>query len=246
MNSYKILKLGILNISLAVANIILFSPGIIGLGFVGESTFIIAFSCTVVFLDIAIFFYGNFSIITKKPGVISVKQLTEPDDIENALKFHKGNKIFEKDIQIILEQLVRFEKKKRTLQDILSQEFDIGQMTYKKFDGVILNVEKILYMNNKSIINKISVFDEEDYSSMKKNKSNPTFSQDLVNDKLNVYEEYIKFVSEAVEDNEELLLKLDKLLLEISKLDSIEGDEIENMPEIREFDELINNTKYYK
>jgi hypothetical protein len=42
------------------------------------------------------------------------------------------------------------------------------------------------------------------------------------------------------------LLKLDKLLLEISRLDSLEPGDIENMACMQEIDSLIKQTKYYK
>jgi hypothetical protein len=65
-------------------------------------------------------------------------------------------------------------------------------------------------------------------------------------DKLSVYNEYITFVKSATEDNEQILLKLDKLLLEISKFDSLESGEIEDLAGMQEIDALIKQTKYYR
>jgi len=65
-------------------------------------------------------------------------------------------------------------------------------------------------------------------------------------EKFKVYDEYIKFVDAAIEDNEQILLKLDKLLLEISGLNCIESGEMEEMAGMIEIDNLIKQAKYYK
>ena len=41
-------------------------------------------------------------------------------------------------------------------------------------------------------------------------------------------------------------MKLDKLLLEISRLDSLEPGDIDDMPCMQEIDALIKQTQYYK
>lgn len=42
------------------------------------------------------------------------------------------------------------------------------------------------------------------------------------------------------------MLKLDQLLLEISRLDSFEAGDIEQMPCMQEIDQLIKHTKLYR
>ena len=46
--------------------------------------------------------------------------------------------------------------------------------------------------------------------------------------------------------NEDILLKLDGLILEISKLDDIDSGTLEELPAIQEINSLIEHTKYYK
>ena len=72
------------------------------------------------------------------------------------------------------------------------------------------------------------------------------FSTEIITSKMNIYNEYISFCKNAIEDNEEILLKLDALLLEISKFDTLEIGEIDNMKEIKEMDELIRKSRYYR
>ena len=53
-------------------------------------------------------------------------------------------------------------------------------------------------------------------------------------------------MKDSIEDNEEILLKLDKFLFELSKFNSLEDGELENMSAIKDVDELINKIKFYK
>ncbi|MFB7142335.1 hypothetical protein ACFCYN_22205, partial [Gottfriedia sp. NPDC056225] len=63
---------------------------------------------------------------------------------------------------------------------------------------------------------------------------------------INLYNEYFEFIQKAVEMNEEILVNIDKLILEISRLDEIGIDEIENMECMKEIDSLIQQTKHYR
>ena len=56
----------------------------------------------------------------------------------------------------------------------------------------------------------------------------------------------MNFLKAATEDNEQILLKLDKLLLEISGLNSVESGQLEQMTGMIEIDNLIKQAKYYK
>jgi hypothetical protein len=101
-------------------------------------------------------------------------------------------------------------------------------------------------MNIRSILNKLDAFDEGDYNFIRKKHDAGAFSQQFMEEKFKVYNEYITFVKAATEDNEQILLKLDKLLLEISDLNCIEDGQLEQMAGMIEIDNLIKQAKYYK
>ncbi|MNI95366.1 hypothetical protein D3C73_1536250 [compost metagenome] len=89
------------------------------------------------------------------------------------------------------------------------------------------------------------MFDEKEFKGVR-NPQSTRFSPELIQEKTKVYNEYVSFIKGSVASNEEILLKLDKLLLEISRLDSLELGDIETMPCMQEIDSLIKQTKYYK
>jgi hypothetical protein len=236
----KLIKLLSLNLGIATADIIILSQ----LELV--SALAIAFGSSIIFLSGAGLIYGNYKLFTEPEKVtLPDKPWTREDYIE-ALNNHRGLKTFEETIDLMLDQIERLQKKNKIIRDILLQIFSASEISYKKFDAVIAEVEKIFFMNIRSILNKMNAFDEEDYNFIRKKHESRAFSQQFIEEKLKVYNEYMTFVKAATEDNEQILLKLDKLLLEISGLNCIESDQLEQMAGVIEIDNLIKQAKNYK
>jgi hypothetical protein len=143
------------------------------------------------------------------------------------------------------EQIELFSKKKDKIFSMLGEKFNVIDKVYEKFNTIIFDVEYVLLSNIKGILNKISVFDEEDYERIRCDIAQKKFSDEVIASKMNIYNEYITFVKNAIEDNEEIILKLDALLLELSKFNTLGTGEIDNLKEIKEMDELIKKSKYY-
>ena len=64
MERETLIKLLGLNLGIAAANIITFSPGLIGLELVGASALATAFGSTIIFLSGAGLIYGNYKLLT--------------------------------------------------------------------------------------------------------------------------------------------------------------------------------------
>ncbi len=246
MDREKLIKLSSLNLGIAAANIITFSPGLIGLVLGGASAFETALGSTIIFLSGTGLIYGNYKLLTGPEKVTQTNKISTVDDYIEALNNHRGLKTFEKTVDLLLDQIERLQKKNKTIRDILLQIFSASEISYKKFDAVIVEVEKIFFMNIRSILNKLNAFDEDDYQFIRKKYEAGDFSQQFMEEKFKVYDKYIAFVKAATEDNEQILLKLDKLLLEISGLNSIESGQLEQMDGMIEIDNLIKQAKYYK
>ena len=241
----KIIKIAGLNVGIAMVDTIIFSPGLLGVA-MGTSIFATAFGATAVLMSVVVFATGNYKLITGKEKVIQVSDIKTVEDYIYSLKQNYSKRTFEKDIDTILTQIESLQSRKTALEDILLQKFDSTEMSYTKFDKTILDVEEVFFINIKSILNKLKAFDEADYSRIRKSDAEKKFSKEFIQTKISIYNEYISFVKAATENNEEIILKLDKLLLEISKFNTIEDGEIENLSGMQEIDELINQTKLYK
>lgn len=246
MDRKKLIKLSGLNLGTAAANIITFSPRLIGLELFGASALETALGITFIFLSGTGLIYGNYELLTGSEKVVQTNKIRTVGDYIEALNVHRGLKKLEKTVDLLLDQIERLQKKNKTIRDILLQIFNASEMSYKKFDAVIAEVEKIFFMNVRSILNKLDAFDEEDYNFVRKKYEEGAFSQQFMEEKCKVFNEYINFVKAATEDNEQILLKLDKLLLEISGLNSVESGQLEQMAGMIEIDNLIKQAKYYK
>lgn len=246
MSTEKIIKLVGLNVGIAILNIVLFSPGLLNIKMSGSNASGIAVGGTAIIMSFVVFIYGNYKLISQKAKTVQINDIKTSEDCVNALKQAYGKKTFDNDISTMLEQVSRLGKKKEKIRNILLQKFSAVDQRYERFNGTIVDVEYVFYANIKSILNKIFAFDEEDYERISSNAGGKRFSTEFMASKLSIYNEYISFVKKAIEDSEEILLKMDALLLELSKFDSLEAGEIENMNEIKEMDELIRKSRYYR
>ena len=244
MSSKKKRQLLILNGIIVAINIIIFSNIFLGFSLVKGTVLSITIAWITILSSIIAFFKGNLYILKKEEiHVLSkdVKTLNECIEVfEEAI--YNGD-VFDENIKKNIEQIKRFMRKYNTINEILLQKFSADEMTFQKFNDVLKEVERIIYMNMKSILNKISAFDMEEYESIIKNKID---KKTIPQEKLDIYNQYINFVNEATNINEEILLKLDKMILEISQYNSIDGGDIRKMPAIIEMDELIKNANLYK
>ncbi len=245
MNTKKILKLACLNIVIIVLDIALFSPGFLGIRLNGADALSTAIGGTAIFVSLAAFVYGNYKLLAQKDKTLQARDINNLDDCVLALKQSYGKKTFDPSITTVLDQIDRLRKKKERIREFLQQKFRVVDTGFEKFNETITDVEYVFYTNIKGVINKINVFDEEEYEKVKNNGGSGGLSPKYVVSQQSIYNEYITFVKNALDANEEILLKMDALLLEISSFDSFEASEIENMKEIREMDQLIKKSKYY-
>ncbi|WP_306304793.1 hypothetical protein [Paenibacillus pini] len=244
LTNEKYIKLLGIILGVVVMNILVLSPGFLGV-VIGESALSSAVGVALLFASVLVVVYGSYALLIKQPLALPVKQIKTHEDYVEALTHYRRVKVLEGDITFSLEQLIRIKKKKETLFNVLSQRFDKTELSFRKFDSVTQEVEKLFYLNIRSILNRLNVFDESELENVMNPKSSQ-FSLELLQEKKKVFNEFLSYMKSSLVTNEEILLKLDRLLLEISRLDSFELEDIENMPCMQEIDSLINQTKYYK
>jgi hypothetical protein len=244
LNRMKTIKLAALIIGLVILNVVVLSPGFLGVQ-IGGSPLSTAIGITLLFASALALLYGSYVLLFKLPAVVPLSRIVTHDDYVEALMRHKRIKALGDDIALSVDQLDRLKKKNDTLLQVLNQRFEPSELSYKKFASVIEEVEKLFYLNIRSVLNRLNVFDEAEFERVTSYKSS-SLSPQLLQEKKAMYNEYVSFVKHALNTNEEILLKLDKLLLEISRLNSLEPGDIEGMPCMQEIDALIKQTKYYK
>ena len=241
----KGLKLLILIVSVAIINVIVLSPGLLGIKLSGGSAIQTATAAAVLTATVLVLLYGIYRFYFQPPVTIPAKDLKTPEDYIRALTPYKDIQGLQNEITFSIEQIQRIKSKKASLWNLLNQRFDSSEISYKKFTSVIIQVEQLFYLNLSNILNKVHVFDEIEYKRVIE-KDTSRFSEKILSEKAELYNEYTTFINIALNMNEEILLDLDKLLLEITKLNNFEIDDIDNMPCMKEIENLILNTKLYK
>ncbi|AKG36433.1 hypothetical protein VK70_19345 [Paenibacillus durus ATCC 35681] len=246
MNSSRLMKLLGLIAGVAVLDIVILSPGLLGVEIGGENALETASGVTLLVISFLVLLYGSYALLFKPSALAPVKNIKTHEDYIAALNHYRNAKGLKKDIALALDQLDRLEKKKYTLSDVLGQRFDQAELSYKKFHSVIDAVEQLFYLNIRGILNRLSVFDASEVSAFTSEQKPTQLSNKLVQEKTALHNEYLTSITGYLGANEEILLKLDKLLLEISQLDSTDYQNIEDMPGMQEMDALIKQTKFYK
>ncbi len=82
-----------------------------------------------------------------------------------------------------------------------------------------MKVGNLFYLNIRGIVNKLRLSDASEFSTIASPQRTAPISNQL-QEKMDLYKAYLAYITGYLGANEEILLKLDKLLLEISRWDS--------------------------
>ena len=239
-NKGSVIKLIVFNLVLAGICIYLFSPGFVGLSPKKAAFYIVLLAAAGIFLAVNYFLLTGSS---KKTKLVDSNELKMPKDYIKSLQELAYKKDFTNRLAALESQIKRLNPKEASLEVILEQNFDKTEMTYIKFKTTIDEVTALFYENIKKAINRISVFDEDEYTKLRRNELN--LPEDSRNLKYEIYNEHFSYVDSVIKRNEDIITLIDNLILEISKLDDINNQSMENIQILAEMKELIKNTKYY-
>ncbi|MCL2747279.1 MAG: hypothetical protein FWE59_01305 [Oscillospiraceae bacterium] len=249
MSGRRWIKLILFNAGLCLANILLFSNAFWHLDITGANPLSTSFGIMSIVMSAVLFFFVNYKLLLPPPPppppALDARRIETLADCAEALdRFAFGNpSIFTDALQTAARQIKRMEKKKATVHSILLERFTDTEMSYVKFESTVCGLEGVMQRNITSLLKRINAFDENEYEDIA--RINESHSR-LHEARRSILRDYSSFVTRCVEDNEEILLRLDKLILEISKLSDIHDGDIESMPAMQEIDALINDTKWYK
>ena len=241
----RITKLAILNVTISLINIVLFSKAFVGLEISIQSPLTAAFGVMCIFLSIIAFIYGNYKILNAvtppQPKIADTRfETLESCNVLLTEYINREGKVFDAPLLKIKEQLNRMLKKERIIADNLLQKFQVTELSYMKFQDHINAIKKILCLNTRSVLNRLYAFDENEYE-----KSIQMYPTDRHSEaKRALMNEYKVFLNETIDYNEDILLKTDRLILELSKLN--DPEELNNLGALQDLDDLIKNTKWYK
>ncbi|WP_438432656.1 hypothetical protein [Gorillibacterium sp. sgz500922] len=239
-------KLALLVGGVVLANVILLSPGLAGFTVGGGDALQTAVGVTVLAVSLLVVLYGSYSLLFVPEPKPAVTQLEKPEDYVLALQHYRSVQAVREDVALALEQVDRMKRKQAALEETLGQRFDAGELSYQKFIGAIREVERLFYRNIRGMLTKLGAFDETEMERLSASAGSKRYSGKLLQEKAALFQEYLTHISGYGNANEEILLKLDRLILELSKLDGADYAGLEEMPGMVEIDALIQQTKHYK
>ena len=245
MNTKSLIKLIVFNLIIVIVDIILFSNGFVGLSLSSPSLVKKILFFVVLAISVILLIFINATILNgqNKIKVVDKDELKKPKDYIDNLKNYYHKKEFTDEIKVLIGQINRISPKTSALDTILLENFEPQEMTYIKFKNMIDDVSSIFFDNVKKTINRIAIFDDLEYENLINNKIE--LPDNNKEEKISIYQKHISYVNGLIQKNEEIITKFDNLMLEISQLDDVNEQSVENIQILNEFDELINNTKYY-
>ena len=234
------LKRIVINLLIVVLNVLAFSGAFLGIQISPENLFEAFTGVVIIILSVLLFLIFNTNIARKKPVGQATQHYDDKRSVKKALyaefedsEFVKQNDtslIFGKSFAAIKHQKESFNKKRITIENLLAEKFDVNEITFRKFYNAVADVVSLFNTNTESALNKIKAFEDANVATSQKE----------------ILQEYQNFIATATKSNEQIILKMDKLILEISKLKNKMHGDIENMDEIKEIDKLIQNIKLYR
>ncbi len=201
MNNKIFIKLVISTIILAIFDVILFSPGIVGLTFSSNAIlFCLIILINVVFLVLEYVFMTHSTIA--KYGY-DLDKLKDENDYKEALESKLDKKSpFYNEVTQALTELDSMTKKKKVLAELLEQN---NQEHFTALTDLGNQATNFLFNNIRKILNRIAIFDSDIKGSLE-----------------NEHKIYIKKI---LDSNEEILVEFNKLLTEVSQMDNTASDD---------------------
>ncbi|HCC34511.1 MAG TPA: hypothetical protein DEQ02_02270 [Ruminococcaceae bacterium] len=253
MSKKTVLKLVAFNLGVSFINIFVFSGMFVRINMSGENVLQTALGVMIIVVSVILFFYVNYKILfAKSPqphkDPAQEREIKTLDDCARAARQYIDTSkasTFVLTLRTIIEQIERFKRKKATIRDILLDRFSASEMSYSKFQSAVDGTEAIMIGATRSFIGRILAFDEEDYEKLLGNPTSGPISH-LRQSHMKIYDEYIAYAGKVTHDNEQILIRLDQLILEISKLSALSDGDIADMDAVKEIESLISDTKWYK
>jgi hypothetical protein len=166
-----------------------------------------------------------------------------PKYIELYKEYIRSNgSTFRDKLSTIIEYCKKFIQKKELISKSLLAYLDPNELSYIKFSSILNNIEDNVSKNLNDVLIHLLSFDEDEYERILKIKV-PSKNYE---ERLKIFQEYVSYVDYSVEFIDSILIKLDKLQLEISKIKSIDIFKIEELQTVKDIDNLITAIKYYK
>ncbi len=201
MNNKVFSKFVVFTILLAIVDVCIFSPGILGITFQNNLIlFIVIIMINLIILSFEIIYLTHS---TEAKYGYDLDKLKNSNDYKNALESKlTKNSPFTNEIKQALTQLDSISRKKNVLNELLEQN---NQEHFTALVDLGEQATTFLFNNIRKILNRIAIFDSDSSNSLEN--------------------EHKSYVQKLLKSNESILVEFNKLLTEVSQMDDTASDD---------------------
>ena len=241
MKNINYVKLALLNLGVAFTSVICYSPGLLNLRPSDPGVIRPGMSIFMALVILFAFFYGNHELLSEpKRSRVSKDSVSDIKKAGMLLKSYFTSRPLGDTARVANDQLRRMTNLFENTENIIGEKFEKGSMSWSKYDAIVKSAEKSAVSNVVAMANRMQIFGEREYEKLTRYKDDQ-IPDDIQEKQLQLYEENLQKIKDAIALNEELLLKIETLMFELSSENDVEEhDEI-----LEEIEKLTKEVKLY-
>ena len=172
------------------------------------------------------------------------------DQLVTVLNSYRGKYGIGKIADTAAGQMSNLNKTAPLLTKLLGEKFDEGSMTYERFAAPIATSIDTVRQNTLVLAKLLEGFDADDYRKLSKIVESGEYTRDVIDDEVQleryrIYRNNLNEMERIIGTNERMLLVIDQISSELSKLKTNEiGEKGARIAE--EIEELARTAKYYQ
>lgn len=164
-------------------------------------------------------------------------------NIKNYLRDNQSTPYFRNTFTQLLERLDTFGTRCENMKGMIIRRFGTTGLSYGKFAAPVAMLQEYLLQLTSGLMTRMQVFNEEEYARRIAEFKQAGRDQEAA-EYSQLEKEYTDYAEMTLNAFDQSILKLDKLILEISKLN--EGDSERAISIMQELDEVIQDTRLYE
>lgn len=235
---YSDLQRIMVNTGLILLNVLVFSNAFAGVKILAGGALNAVFGFAVIVFSVFVFikinivgFLGLFGVIySQKKSSEDIDTLDQCETALRACATNNDSGFFNEGIDAAVSQIVKFSQRKGKVKNALAELFEDTEITYKKFNATVDSAEAAIIGTIKILTEKLRIIDGSGYTEKRRA----------------LYDELAGQINETVRNFDEMNLKMDGLLLELTKYCESSNESIKQNDATAELQSLIDSVKWYK
>lgn len=172
------------------------------------------------------------------------------DQLGMVLASYKGKYGIGSIAEIASRQVGNIDKKAPALLKMVDEKFEPGTMSHDRFSTPINNGIETVRQNSMTLARMLEGFDDQDFQKLARLMETGEYRHDLIDDEIQkerylIYQNNLSEMERIVSTNERMLLVLDRISVELSKLQTNQIDQ-EGSAILQEIEELSKTAKFYQ